>query len=449
MNVCIVGTGYVGLVTAACLSEMGNHVYCVDKSQAVVDTLRAGRIHIFEPGLEELVRRNSAEGRLAFTTSLAEGLDAGGDGAEFAFICVGTPSGADGVCDLSYVDAVAAEIGQLAARPLIVVDKSTVPVGTADRVRAILDRELAARGLALEIDVVSNPEFLKEGDAVQDFMKPDRVIVGTDNPKSAEMLKALYAPFARSREKLIIMGVKSAEMTKYAANCMLATKISFINEVANICERVGADVSEVRLGIGSDRRIGYEFIYPGVGYGGSCFPKDVKALLATAREAGYAAALIDAVDAVNARQKVLLAEKILRYFEPRGGVAGKTLALWGLAFKANTDDIREAPALDIVRTLTARGMRVRAFDPVAGERAAHELAGHGLFELAPGQYEALNDADALAVVTDWNQFRNPHFAGIARLLREPVIFDGRNLYSRTILERFGIRHVGVGRPADV
>ncbi len=445
MNVCIVGTGYVGLVTAACLSEMGNHVTCVDVSEQVVETLRAGRIHIFEPGLEELVRRNTAEGRLAFTTSLAEGLDAGGDGADFAFICVGTPSGADGVCDLSFVDAVAGEIGRIASRPLIVVNKSTVPVGTADRVRAILDRELAARGVSLDIDVVSNPEFLKEGDAVQDFMKPDRVIVGTGNPRSAEMLKALYAPFARSREKLIIMGVKSAEMTKYAANCMLATKISFINEVANICERVGADVSEVRLGIGSDRRIGYEFIYPGVGYGGSCFPKDVKAFLATARESGYEAALIDAVDAVNSRQKVLLADKIIKYFEPKGGVSGRTLALWGLAFKANTDDIREAPALAIIRELTERGMKVTAFDPVAADRARAELAGNPLFELATGQYEALSGADALAVVTDWNQFRNPHFAGIARLLSEPVIFDGRNLYSRSLLERFGIRHVGIGR----
>ena len=441
MNVCIVGTGYVGLVTAACLSEMGNHVRCVDKSAEVVATLHAGSIHIFEPGLEELVRRNSAEGRLVFTTSLPQGLD----GADFAFICVGTPSGEDGVCDLCFVDAVAAEIGRTASVPLIVVNKSTVPVGTADRVRAVIQGELAARGVSLDIDVVSNPEFLKEGDAVQDFMKPDRVIVGTENPKSAEMLKALYAPFARSREKLVIMGVRSAEMTKYAANCMLATKISFINEVANICERVGADVSEVRLGIGSDRRIGYDFIYPGVGYGGSCFPKDVKAFLATAREAGYGAALIHAVDQVNTRQKQVLADKIVRHFEPRGGVAGKTLALWGLAFKANTDDIREAPALAIISQLTALGMRVRAFDPVARERARAELSGNALVEIVDGQYEALKGADALAVVTDWNQFRNPDFSGIAKQLAEPVLFDGRNLYSRSILERFGISHYGIGR----
>ncbi|MBI5520756.1 MAG: UDP-glucose/GDP-mannose dehydrogenase family protein [Desulfovibrio sp.] len=445
MNVCIVGTGYVGLVTAACLSEMGNHVRCVDANPAVVETLRAGRIHIFEPGLEELVRRNTAEGRLVFTTDLAEGLSFGGDGAEFAFICVGTPSGEDGVCDLCFVDAVAGEIGRVVEKPLIVVNKSTVPVGTADRVRAIILGELAARGAEVEVDVVSNPEFLKEGDAVKDFMKPDRVIVGTENPKSAEMLKALYAPFARSREKLIIMGVRSAEMTKYAANCMLATKISFINEVANICERVGADVSEVRLGIGSDHRIGYDFIYPGVGYGGSCFPKDVKAFLATAKEAGYEAGLIGAVDQVNTRQKLVLAEKVLKHFEAAGGVSGKTLALWGLAFKANTDDIREAPALAIIAALTARGMRVRAFDPVARERAAAELSGNPLVELVAGQYEALDGADALAVVTDWNQFRNPDFAGMARKLAARVVFDGRNLYQPELLARFGLKHYGIGR----
>lgn len=441
MNVCIVGTGYVGLVTASCLSEMGNHVRCVDVSEKVVETLRAGRVHIFEPGLEELVRRNYAEGRLTFTTSLAEGLA----GAEFAFICVGTPSGDDGVCDLCYVDTVAEQIGASMDAPLIVVNKSTVPVGTADRVRGIVSAALAKRGAAVEFDVVSNPEFLKEGDAVQDFMKPDRVVVGTENPKSAEMLKALYAPFARSREKLIIMRTRSAEMTKYAANCMLATKISFINEVANICERVGADVSEVRLGIGSDHRIGYDFIYPGVGYGGSCFPKDVKAFLATAKDAGYDAQLIGAVDAVNSRQKVVLAEKVLNYFAPLGGVAGKTLALWGLAFKANTDDVREAPAFDIIRQLTEEGMRVRAFDPVARERALAELAGNPLVEIVSGQYEALEGAHGLAVVTDWNQFRNPDFAGIARMLAEPVLFDGRNLYQSPILSRFGLRHMGIGR----
>jgi len=441
MNVCIVGAGYVGLVTAACLSEMGNHVRCVDVSEKVVTFLRAGEVHIFEPGLEELVRRNVSEGRLTFTTSLAEGLA----GAELAFICVGTPSGTDGVCDLSYVDAAAREIGQTVGTPLIVVNKSTVPVGTADRVRGIIGAELAARGAQVEFDVVSNPEFLKEGDAVKDFMKPDRVIVGTENFKSSEMLKALYAPFARSREKLIVMGTRSAEMTKYAANCMLATKISFINEVANICERVGADVSEVRLGIGSDHRIGYDFIYPGVGYGGSCFPKDVRALLSIALETGYEAALISAVDAVNTRQKGVLAEKVAKYFAPLGGVEGRTLAVWGLAFKANTDDVREAPAFALIRALTAQGMRVRAFDPVAADRARAELADDALVEIVSGQYKALEGAHGLAVVTDWNQFRNPDFSGIARMLAEPVIFDGRNLYQPELLARFGLKHYGIGR----
>jgi UDPglucose 6-dehydrogenase len=398
-------------------------------------------VHIFEPGLEELVRRNADQGRLVFTTQLAEGLS----GAEFAFICVGTPSGDDGVCDLCYVDAVAEQIGQAMQTPVIVVNKSTVPVGTADRVRGIITQALAQRGANIDFDVVSNPEFLKEGDAVQDFMKPDRVVVGTENPKSAEMLKALYAPFARSREKLIMMRVRSAEMTKYAANCMLATKISFINEVANICERVGADVSEVRLGIGSDHRIGYDFIYPGVGYGGSCFPKDVKAFLATAKDAGYDAQLIGAVDAVNARQKLVMAGKVVNYFAPLGGVSGKTLAMWGLAFKANTDDVREAPAFDIIRVLTAQGMRVRAFDPVAGERAKAELGSNPMVEIVASQDRALAGADGLAVVTDWNQFRNPDFAGIARVLSEPVIFDGRNLYQASVLSRFGLRHLGIGR----
>jgi len=441
MNVCIVGTGYVGLVTAACLSEMGNHVRCVDVNQKVVETLRAGRVHIFEPGLEDLVRRNTAEGRLTFTSSLAEGLN----GAEFAFICVGTPSGEDGVCDLCYVDAVAGEIGATMTAPLIVINKSTVPVGTADRVRGIVSAALAQRGATLDFDVVSNPEFLKEGDAVSDFMKPDRVVVGTENAKSAEMLRALYAPFARSREKLIMMRTRSAEMTKYAANCMLATKISFINEVANICERVGADVSEVRLGIGSDHRIGYNFIYPGCGYGGSCFPKDVKAFLATAKDAGYDAKLIGAVDEVNTRQKLVLAEKVTNYFAPLGGVQGKTLALWGLAFKANTDDVREAPAFAIIRALTSLGMRVRAFDPVARDRALDELADVPLVEIVTSQYAALEGAHGLAVVTDWNQFRNPDFAGIARVLAEPVVFDGRNLYDSSVLSRFGLRHLGIGR----
>lgn len=441
MNVCIVGTGYVGLVSAACLAEMGNDVVCVDVNPEVVAGLRAGRVHIYEPGLEDLVRRNTAQGRLTFTTDIAEGLAT----ALPVFITVGTPSLPDGSCDLSFVEAVARDIGRSMQGPKVVVDKSTVPVGTADRVRAIIAAELKARGADIAFDVVSNPEFLKEGDAVGDFMKPDRVIVGTDSEASADLLRALYAPFARSREKLIHMGVRSAEMTKYAANCMLASKISFINEMAAICERVGADVGEVRLGIGSDSRIGYSFIYPGAGYGGSCFPKDVKALIDTARKTGYEPRLLAAVDAVNQDQKALLAQKIAAYFEPQGGLSGKTLALWGLAFKPNTDDIREAPAREIIARVTDQGMKVRAFDPVAAERARQELGEIPGLTIVDRQYEALEGADALAVVTEWNQFRNPDFGRMKSLLSAPILFDGRNLYNPVEMGRMGFAYFSVGR----
>ena len=332
MKLCIVGTGYVGLVSAACFAEMGNSVTCIDVNKDVVARLNAGSVHIFEPGLEPMVRRSHADGRLKFTTSLAEGLV----GADCAFICVGTPPGEDGSCDLHYVEQVAREIGRTMENDLIVVDKSTVPVGSADRVRAIITEELAARGRNFNFEVVSNPEFLKEGDAISDFMKPDRVVIGTSSDKAAAVMRELYAPFARTRDKVIVMGIRSAEMTKYAANCMLATKISFINEIATICERVGADVRDVRNGIGSDARIGSKFLYPGCGYGGSCFPKDVKALIHTAEAAGMEPKLLNAVEAVNARQKLHMAERIKEYFAPQGGVKGKTLALWGLAFKANT-----------------------------------------------------------------------------------------------------------------
>ena len=441
MNLCIVGTGYVGLVSAACFAEMGNTVRCVDVNPKVVEGLRQGKIHIYEPGLDDLVKRNTAEGRLTFTTDIKEGLN----DALFAFICVGTPSGADGCCDLSYVHQVAKDIGRAMAGYLVVVDKSTVPVGTADAVRSLIAGELKARGSDLEFDVVSNPEFLKEGDAISDFMKPDRVVVGTDNVRVAELMKALYAPFARSREKLVVMGVKSAEMTKYAANCLLAAKISFINEVAGLCERVGADVREVRIGIGSDHRIGYHFIYPGVGYGGSCFPKDVKALINTARENGVEPTLLAAVDSVNAAQKLSLAAKIEAHFASQGGVKGKTLALWGLAFKANTDDVREAPALEMVRRLAAQGMVIKAYDPVAGPNAAREVEGVAGFSLAENEYAALEGADALAVVTEWNQFRNPDFGRIRKALSAPVIFDGRNLYSPDFLAEQGFSYYGIGR----
>lgn len=442
MNLCIVGTGYVGLVSAACFAETGNTVTCVDKNPKVVETLKQGTVHIYEPGLEDLVHRNYKEGRLRFTTDLREGLEE----ALLVFVTVGTPCRDDGSCDLTYVHQVAREVGQLIDGYKIIVDKSTVPVGTADAVKSIIQEELGKRGLDFEFDVVSNPEFLKEGDAVNDFMKPDRVIVGTDNVRTAEILKALYSPYARSREKLMIMSVRSAEMTKYAANCMLATKISFINEVANICERVGADVRDVRMGIGSDHRIGYNFIYPGVGYGGSCFPKDVKALIHTAKDFEYEPQLLTAVDEVNNRQKLMLARKITTYFEAKGGTEGKTVALWGLAFKANTDDVREAASIEIIRELVSKGMRVRAFDPVAGKRAMEQLGDESDVSVVQEQYAALDGADALAVVTEWNQFRSPDFERIKKTLARPVVFDGRNLYSPQLMQDFGFVYFCVGRP---
>ena len=444
MNICIVGTGYVGLVTAACFAEMGNHVTCVDVNSQVVEDLRQGKVHIFEPGLEDLVRKNTSDGRLVFTTDLVEGMQ----DSLFVFICVGTPSNDDGSCDMSAVRQVASEVGRTMTGYTIVVTKSTVPVGTADAVKAIIMEELDARGLEHEFDVVSNPEFLKEGDAVNDFLKPDRVIVGTENVRTAELLKILYSPFARSRDKLMVMSVRSAEMTKYAANCMLATKISFINEVANVCEKVGADVRQVRLGIGADQRIGYSFIYPGIGYGGSCFPKDVRALIQTAREHDYVPQLLSAVHEVNERQKEVLGWKIDDYFQNQGGVEGKVLALWGLSFKANTDDIREASSMALIDALTSKGMRIKAYDPQAGEVAREQLAGNDLVDILDNEYTALEGAQALAVVTEWNQFRNPDFDKIKKALTAPVIFDGRNLYQPDHLSAMGFAYFCIGRSAS-
>ena len=360
---------------------------------------------------------------------------------------MGTPPKDDGSCDLSQVLDVAREIGDIVTEYKIIVNKSTVPVGTGDVVQRIIRERIAGRGLAIEFDVVSNPEFLKEGDAVNDFMKPDRIVVGTDNVRTAKLLEALYAPFARSRDKMIVMDVRSAELTKYAANCILATKISFINEIANICERVGANVSAVRRGIGADHRIGYHFIYPGVGYGGSCFPKDVKALISTARDSGYEPELIIAVDAVNDRQKNALTRKIAAYFAEQGGVAGRTLALWGLAFKANTDDMREASSLALIAELAGAGMKIRAFDPAAGGRARSVLKSETGLLICEEQYETLVGADALAVVTDWNQFRNPDFKRMRRLLQAPIIFDGRNLYDPEVVASQGFAYFSIGRMA--
>ena len=444
MKLCIIGTGYVGLVSAACFAEMGNTVTCVDVNPAVVEKLNAGSVHIFEPGLEPMVRHSRADGRLTFTTRLEEGIA----NADCAFICVGTPPQPDGSCDLSYVRQVACEIGRHMQKDLVVVDKSTVPVGTADEVRALIDKELAARGVSYQVDVVSNPEFLKEGDAISDFMKPDRVVLGTDSERAASLMRELYSPFARTRDKIIVMGVRSAEMTKYAANCMLATKISFINEIATICEKVGADVRDVRTGIGSDTRIGYQFIYPGVGYGGSCFPKDVKALIHTAEKAGVEPKLLNAVEDVNARQKKHMAGRIMDYFAPQGGVKGKTLALWGLAFKANTDDMREAASISIVNELTAAGMKVRAFDPVAAENAHEIFKDNPLVEIVDSQYGACEGAQGLLVVTEWNQFRNPDFDKIKSLLTAPLLFDGRNLYSANVMAQRGFAYFCIGRRAD-
>jgi len=409
MNVCIVGTGYVGLVAAACYAEMGNHVFCVDVNPKIIETLKNGGIHIYEPGLEDLVQRNLSQGRLKFTSRIEDGIE----NSEFIFNCVGTPPNPDGSCDLSYVYGVAEDIGQNMSDSKIVITKSTVPVGTADKIREIIQSKLNQRNMDIEFDVVSNPEFLKEGDAINDFMKPDRIIIGTDNPQVAALLGTLYAPFARSRDKLIVMGIRSAEMTKYAANCMLATKISFINEMANICERVGADIKDVRMGIGADHRIGYHFIYPGVGYGGSCFPKDVNALITTALNHDYTPELISAVDTVNNRQKLMLSTKIKNYFLAMGGVKDKILSVWGMAFKANTDDIRDSAFLVIASDLTSAGMKVRAFDPAAGDNAGAAVSGNPLIEIVDTQYEMLHGADALAT--------SGRFDAISREKRQSVL----------------------------
>jgi UDPglucose 6-dehydrogenase len=439
MRLTIFGSGYVGLVTGACLAEAGNHVLCVDVDARKVEMLKRGESPIYEPGLDDLLRKNIAAGRIRFTTSAEEGVAHG----LFQFIAVGTPPDGDGSADLKYVLAVAESIGRYMSEYRIVVTKSTVPVGTADKVRAKIAETLANREVAFEYDIVSNPEFLKEGAAIGDFMKPDRIVVGTDNPRTAELLKVLYDPFTRNRERMIVMDVRSSELTKYAANAMLATKISFMNELANLAERVGADIEKVRLGIGSDPRIGYSFIYPGAGYGGSCFPKDVKALARSAREHDFDARLLSAVEAVNDLQKQVLFHKIHRYFE--GRLSGRTIALWGLAFKPNTDDMREAPSRTLMEALWAEGAKVRAYDPVAAVEA-HRLYGErGDLLLADDALSILDGADALAIVTEWQEFRSPDFDAVKARLANPVIFDGRNLYDPAFVERFGIRYFAIGR----
>ena len=441
MRITIFGSGYVGLVTGACFAETGNHVLCVDVDAARVARLREGHVPIFEPGLEAIVVRNLRAGRLEFTTDAAAGVEHG----LFQMIAVGTPPDEDGSADLQHVLDVAASIGAHMREYRIVVMKSTVPVGTGDRVRERIRQALADRELDVELDVVSNPEFLKEGAAVSDFMKPERIVVGTDNPRTAELLRLLYDPFTRSREKLIVMDVRSAELTKYAANAMLATKISFMNELANVAERCGADIEHVRMGIGSDPRIGYHFIYAGAGYGGSCFPKDVRALTRSSEALGYEPELLRAVERVNERQKRRLFERVESYF--KGRLAGRTLALWGLAFKPNTDDLRLAPSRTFMEDIWRAGARVRAYDPVAADEARRIYGEREDLVLCASAMEAVRDADALVLVTEWTEFRSPDFEQIKRLLRQPVIFDGRNVYDPGYLARLGIRYYAIGRPS--
>jgi UDPglucose 6-dehydrogenase len=443
MRVTIFGTGYVGLVTGTCLAEVGHDVVCVDIDAEKVEGLNHGIIPIYEPGLEPMVKANFAAGRLNFTTDAATAIQHGNT----IFIAVGTPPDEDGSADLKYVLAVAKTIGQNLSRPAVIVDKSTVPVGTADKVRAVIAAELQARGEQIAFDVASNPEFLKEGDAVNDCMRPDRIVIGASQPSSVEQLKRLYAPFNRNHERIVAMDVCSAELTKYAANAMLATKISFMNEMANIAERVGADIEHVRHGIGSDPRIGYSFIYPGAGYGGSCFPKDVQALERTAKQHGYTAQILGAVEAVNARQKYRLFELISDHYG--GNVAGKTIAVWGLAFKPNTDDMREASSRTLLTRLWEAGAKVRAYDPEAGHEAERIFGQRDDLRLCGSAREALEGADALAVVTEWKQFRSPDFVRLQATLADKVVFDGRNIYEPSEVEQAGLAYYGIGRGRSI
>lgn len=438
MNVSIFGTGYVGLVTGACFAESGNRVLCVDIDEQKIADLREGIIPIYEPGLAEMVEQNVRDGRLDFTTDAGRGIDHGG----VIFIAVGTPPAGDGGSDLRAVRAVARTIGTHLSHPAIIVNKSTVPVGTADMVREIIAETLQERGVSIEFDVVSNPEFLKEGDAIADFMRPDRIVLGAARPESIEIMRALYAPFNRNHNRIIVMDIRSAELTKYAANALLATKITFMNEIANIAERVGANVENIRAGIGSDARIGYHFIYAGIGYGGSCFPKDIRALSHTASEAGYHAELINAIESVNQRQKRVLVDKILEHFD--GDVRGRTFAVWGLAFKPKTDDIREAPSRAVIEALWEHGARVQAYDPEAMDNVEAEYGERPDLILAGSRDDAVLGADALVICTEWRQFRSPDFAQLREHLRTPVIFDGRNMYDPDRIRREGFTYYGVG-----
>jgi UDPglucose 6-dehydrogenase len=441
MNVTVVGTGYVGLVSGACLADAGNSVFCLDLNAAKIDLLNQGQIPIFEPGLEAIVQRNEQAGRLKFSTDIAASVAHG----DLQIIAVGTPPDEDGSADLQHVVAAARAIGQYMQGYKVVATKSTVPVGTADRVRSAIQEELSRRASKLEFAVVSNPEFLKEGAAVEDFMRPDRVIIGAHDERAIALLRQLYAPFQRNRERIIVMSVRSAELTKYAANSMLATRISFMNEIANLAEAIGADVEEVRRGIGADPRIGYQFLYAGAGFGGSCFPKDVKALQKSARDAGRPLQLLAAVESINDSQKHVLGRKILKRFGP--SLIGKRFAVWGLAFKANTDDMREAASLAVIADLTDAGALVRAYDPAAGGEAKKLFASNAKVEIVGSAMAALEGADALALVTEWQEFRSPDFATIKTKLKTPAIFDGRNLYDPAVLKNLGFEYYAIGRKA--
>ncbi|HET6263519.1 MAG TPA: UDP-glucose/GDP-mannose dehydrogenase family protein [Usitatibacter sp.] len=439
MKVSIIGTGYVGLVTGACLADVGNNVLCLDVDERKITRLKGGEIPIYEPGLKDIVRANLASGRLAFTVDPAESARY----AKVQMIAVGTPPGEDGSADLRYVLEAARTVARHMDGPRVIVDKSTVPVGTADKVRDAVAQTLAERGAKFPFHMVSNPEFLKEGAAVEDFMRPDRIVIGADSPEAVAAMRELYAPFQRNHERLQVMDIRSAELTKYAANAMLATRISFMNELALLAEKLGADIEHVRVGIGSDPRIGYHFLYPGAGFGGSCFPKDVTALLHTAKENGLDLKVVRAVDEANNRQKGVLAEKIERRFGK--DLSGRRFAVWGLAFKPNTDDMREAPSRVVIDALVKRGASVTAYDPVAMEEARHIYGGNGKVSFAKDAMAAAEGADALVIMTEWKAFRSPDFADLKRALKAPVIFDGRNLYEPSVVKDAGLEYHAIGR----
>ncbi len=438
MKICIIGTGYVGLVTATCFSEMGNIVHGLDIEQSKIESLKKGIIPIYEPGLEELVLKNQSNGDLIFTNSLKEGLDK----SNLCFIVVGTPMSEDGSANLQHVLDAAKEIGQLACHDLIVVNKSTVPVGTTDKVKSIILKELEKRNLKINVEVASNPEFLKEGSAVEDFMRPDRVIIGSDNEKVIETLKELYAPFTTNRERFITMDVRSAEMTKYASNAMLATRISFMNEIANICEKVGANINNVRMGLGSDKRIGYNYLYAGCGYGGSCFPKDIRALINTAAHHGYDANILKEVESLNNRQKLSLVSKIVDKFG--NDLSGFTFGVWGLSFKPGTDDMREAPSVVVINKLYALGAKVQVYDPKAMEVARKYYFKDKKIKYAKNKYDALDNAQSLLLLTEWKEFRSPDLEEIGKRMSKKIIFDGRNQYNKEILQKMGFEYHQIG-----